>query len=75
MHLAPLLYPMPQILGYAYSLILKIAQKINQTALCHQDGNKDKLLAVANEGCSGNTILRASVLFFDILQQRKKKLH
>lgn len=45
------------------SLLFKTAQKINQLACCCQHGNKDKLLAVATEGCSGNTILRVSVLF------------
>lgn len=57
------------------SLIFKTAQKINQLAWSCQHGNKDKQLAVATEGCSGNTILRVSVLLFDILQQHKKQLH
>lgn len=33
------------------------------------------MLAVATEGCSGNTILQAFLFFFDILQQPKKQLH
>lgn len=33
------------------------------------------MLAVATEGCSGNTILQVSLLLFDILQQPKKQLH
>lgn len=57
------------------SLIFKTAQKINQLAWCCQHGNKDKLLAVTTEECSGNTILEVSVLFFDIFQQHKKQLH
>lgn len=57
------------------ALIFKTAQKINQRAWCCQHGNKDKLLAVATEGCSGNAMLSVSVLLFDILQQHKIQLH
>lgn len=75
MHLAHLLYPLPQILRYALSsLIFKAAWKINQLAWCCQHVSKDKLLAVATQVCSGNTILRVSVFLFDILQQHKKQL-
>lgn len=75
MHLAHLLYPLPQILRYALSsLIFKAAWKINQLAWCCQHVSEDKLLAVATRVCSGNTILRVSVFLFDILQQHKKQL-
>lgn len=33
------------------------------------------MLAVATEGCSGNTILQVSLFLFYILQQPKKQLH